>query len=309
MSSRETSGLWARADAAAQAVLGYPPRAALAREMRLLRRAEIFASTALAGSRLHAGEVDALLDRGQASGNHPLDDYILVRSYAQAAQLIADARTIAPGDPRPILGVDDIRALHTRATAGSAIPGGLWRQGNVPPGTSVVAPAAWLVPREVTALADRFGRGPGSEPVALWLGRFLGRFARLRPFAGANGRAARLAANLLLRRLDYPPLVFEQRDRGAFPAALAAAENRAPDALAGLIATAIIRACNRLSATAEAQTGPIRPLRAVAGDDYAALAKAAQRGRLRTIVRGGRYYTTDAWVEQYRADRRPAQPG
>ena len=42
-------------------------------------------------------------------------------------------------------------------------------------------------------------------------------------------------------------------------------------------------------------------LRAAAGDEYPALAKAAQRGRLRTIVRGGRYFTTAGWIAEYRA--------
>jgi hypothetical protein len=160
-----------------------------------------------------------------------------------------------------------------------------------------------MVVRETERLVDRFARGPQAEPVARWLARFIGRFARLQPFEGANGRTARLAANLLLRRLDYPPLVFDQRERRRYPAALAAAETNTPEPLAELIARAILKACNRL-ATAEELREPVLPLREAAGTDYPALAKAAQRGRLRTIVRGGRYFTTSTWISEYRTAHR-----
>ncbi|MGD0473021.1 MAG: Fic family protein [Candidatus Velthaea sp.] len=278
-----------------------PPRAPLAREMRRIWRSEILASTSLAGSRLSAAEVDALLDHGRAQGNREFADYVLVRAYADAARWVADARAVSPGDPRPLVGVDEIRQLNARAAAGTGVRGGAWRQANPAAEAGVIAPAAWMVVREMTALVDRFGRGPAAEPAALWIARFLGRFARLLPFEGANGRTARLTANLMLRRLDYPPLVFEQRDRSRFPRALALAKTNAPEQLADLVARAILRACNRLSATADGPRDAMVALRAAAGDEYPALAKAAQRGRLRTIVRGGRYFTTAGWIAEYRA--------
>jgi hypothetical protein len=167
----------------------------------------------------------------------------------------------------------------------------------------------------MAVLVDRAGRGPADEPVPLWLARFLGRFARIRPFEAANGRTGRLAVALLLRRLDLPPAAFERPDRARFPRALAAAERRDPAPLAALIATAVIRACNRLSAVAAEEGDAPEPLRALAGDSYPALARAAHRGRLRTIVRGGRYYTTRAWIAEYRTatsvqrDTRPEESG
>jgi hypothetical protein len=296
-----------RADSGAQAIRLLPPRGELAREMRRIRRAEIFGSTALAGSRLTAAEVDALLDRGRAQGDRAFADYVLVRAYADAADWVAAARTPRSGDGRPLINVDELRQLNARATAGSSVHGGAWRQANVAPDAGIVAPAAWLVAREVTALLDRFGRGPEAEPVALWVGRFIGRIARLRPFEGGNGRTARLAANLLLRRVDYPPLVLEQRDRARYPGAVALAETTDLDPLALLVAAALSRGCNRLSAVAETPGEPLLPLRTAAGDDYRALAKAAARGRLRTVVRGGRYYTTAAWIAEYRTPQ-PASP-
>lgn len=298
----------ARADAALAEVRGLPPRAAFAREMRAIWRAEIYGSAVLGGSHLTAAEVDALLDADRAVGNHPFGDYVMVRAYADAARWAADVRSnLAGRDSRSLVSVDELRQLNARTTAGSGVRGGAWRQGNPAPTAGIVAPAAWLVAREVTALVDRIGRGPHDDPVALWLARFYGRFARLRPFEAANGRTARLAANLMLRRLDAVPVVFEQRDRTRFRVALGEAENNAPGRLAGIVATALVRTCNRLSSAGGAAPEALAPLHQIAASDYTALAKAAQRGRLRTIVRGGRYFTTAEWIADYRA-RRPTPP-
>ncbi|GAC1584700.1 MAG: hypothetical protein NVS3B28_06310 [Candidatus Velthaea sp.] len=292
---------FARVEAAAASLRGLAPRTALAAETRRVWRAEIAASTALAHSSLDPAEVDALLDEGLALGGHPLSDYVLVRSYAEASRWVAEQRTIARGDPRPLLTVDELRQLNARA---SLARGGAWRLGN-PAHDLIVAPAAWLVPREIDGIVDRYKRGPGELAVALWLARFLGRLNRIRPFEGANGRTSRLAANLILRRMDYPPIVFERRERERYHTALGAAEASEPRALAELIARALLRTCDRLRAAVDATDEPLAALRSLAGADYGALAKAAQRGRLRTVTRGGRYFTTRRWVAEYRATRSP----
>ncbi len=296
-----------RADEALRAVRQLSPRASIAYEMRAVQRAEIFGSTALAGSRLSPVEVDALLDRDRARGNHRLGDYILVRAYADAARGIADTRGFPAGDRRPLIAIEELRALNARVTAGTTARGGAWRQGNAMT-AGVVSPAAWLVAREVTTLLDRFGRGPQNMPIAEWLAKFLGRFARLLPFEAANGRTGRLAANLLLRRLDGVPLVFAKPDRRQYASALAAAEADDQNALARIVAAALIRTSERLVNAGHQADTLVAPLRTLAGDDYTSLAKAAQRGRLRTIVRSGRYYTTAEWIDAYRTATRRVLP-
>jgi len=288
-------------ESALEAVRMLAPNATLAREAARLWRSEVVGSASLTGSALSAAEVDALLDRGLAQGDHPLEDYLLVRAYAGAARWVADQRAIARGDPRPLLTVEEFRHLHGRAAAGSALHPGAWRLGNPAPRSRIVPPAAWLVPREVDATIDRFGHGPGEAPIALWIARFIARLGRIRPFEGANGRTARLAANLMLRRLDFQPIVFERQERERYGPALAAAESGEPALLADVIARAVIRSCNRLRAAAISGSDPLAPLRELAGDAYSTLAKAAQRGTLRTVMRGGRYFTTRAWITNYRA--------
>jgi len=292
-------------ESAAQAVRRLAPRAALARETQRIWRAEIACSTQLAGSPLTPSQVDALLDRGLARGDHLLGGYILVRAYADASRWVADHRSRQTGDPRPLISVDDVRHLNALVVGGTSSLGGTWRLGNPPPRAGIVAPAAWLVHRELTSLVDRAGRGPGNTPIALWLARIFGRVARIQPFAAGNGRTARLLANLLLRRLDIPPIVYERPERNRYHATLADAESDKPRPLADLIATAALRACDRLEAVNSGPSDPLAPLRILAGDDdYEALSRAARRGRLRTVLRGARYYTTRAWIAAYQHESR-----
>jgi hypothetical protein len=286
-----------RLSAATAALRALPPRASIAGETRRLWRAEIAGSIRLAGAGLSPDEVDALLDRGIARGDHPFDAYVLTRAYARAASWVAAQPRREPGDRAPLLTVEEIRHLnaHVRPAPG----GGAWRAGNLPAQAGIVAPAAWMVPREVEAFAGQTGRGPGAGSIATWLARSLARLVRIAPFAEANGRTARLTANLLLRRLDLPPLTIEPTQGNRYRRALARAEANQPGDLAGFIGDVLVRGIDRLRAAADGGDD-LAPLRALAGDAYTALAKAAQRGRLRTVRRGGRYYTRPAWIAEYR---------
>lgn len=288
------------------AVRQLPPRAAIAREAARLRRDELEGSLAIAGSPLSRSELDALVDRGIGSGDHRLEDYLAARDLASAAAWIAEQRPFAPDDPRPLLTVEEIRRLHALATAGRPeLRPGVWRLAVGSPVPAVVSPPPWAVAKETTVLADRFRLRPPPADVPAWLASYLGRFARIRPFAGANGPTGRLAASLLLRRLDIPPLAIPRQRAPAYAPALLAAETGNLKPLTLLVGEALLQSCRRLIAAAG--TEPLEPLRTLAGPNYAALIKAAKRGRLPAIQRDGRIYTTPAWIAAYRAGTgRPA---
>ncbi len=283
-----------------EAVRRLAPRGTIAREAARLRRDELEGSLALAGSPLERPDLDALLDRGLCSGGHPLDAYLAARDLGAAAAWIAEQRPPAAGDPRPLIAVEDIRRLHALATAGRpALRPGMWRLAVASPSPTVVSPPPWAIAKETTILVDRFRQRPAEAAVPAWIASFLGRFARIRPFAGANGPAGRLAAALLLRRLDVPPLAIPRRIAGDYARAVLAAESGTLGPLTALIADTLLQSCRRLIAAAGEE--PLEPLRTLAGENYAALIKAAKRGRLPAIVRDGRVYTTAAWVAGYRS--------
>jgi hypothetical protein len=275
------------------------PRAAIARETARLRRDEIDGSLAIAGTPLARAEVIALIDRGIALGGHPLDAYIMTRSLASAAAWVWSQRPYAHGDPRPLLTIEEIRRLHTLAAAGG--PGaqpGVWRMTVAAPQHQVVSPPPWAVPFQTAGFVDRFRVRPASGALVPWLADVLARFARIRPFAGANGRVGRLVGSLVLRRLDAPPLAIARERAAAYGAAVIAGEAGNLGPLVAIVEEALGESCRRTIAAGG--DDPLVPLRSLAGDDYQALIKAAQRGRLRTVTRAHRIYTTAGWIGSYR---------
>jgi Fic family protein len=283
------------------AVRRLPPRATIAREAARLRRDELDASLALASTALTRTQIDALVDRGIATGDHRLDHYVAVRDLAHASAWVAEQRPLAAADPRPLITVEDVRRLHTFAAAGGpALQPGMWRLAVDPPARPIVSLPPWSIAKEIAALVDRHRHRPDVKDLGPWLAAFLGRFARIRPFASANGRTARLATSLLLRRMDAVPFALPRARVPAYRRALIAAESGDPRALSTLIEETLLQGCRRLLAAAGDQ--PLEPLRALAGENYAALIKAVKRGRLAAIVRDGRVYTTAAWIADYRTE-------
>jgi len=107
--------------------------------------------------------------------------------------------------------VGDLRQLHARATAGvvlveSAATPGAWRTHNARPFRDGVVPTPpSMIVSEVASLVDRYGHRPAESARAFsgWR-RSQERLDRIRPFASAGGRVARLAVNLLLTRMGLP---------------------------------------------------------------------------------------------------------
>jgi len=269
-------------------------------DRRAFQLEEIWSSTLMAGSRLTLDEVAALVERGIASGDKPLEDYITVADYADAANWVASAPPA--GRRRIFIRLEEIVVLHARSIARtpSARPGA-WRRTSAPAFPSgTVPPPAWSIPREMNAFADRFGKGPaaGIHPI-LWVAAAHERFTRIHPFERGNGRTARLMTNLLLQRTGFPPFIVRPRKLRAYLTALQRADSRDPRPLAIAIAESVLEGFGRLRAAAG---GPeaLQPLTALAtGRERAALYKAAQRGRLRTLRRGGTLYTSEAWITAY----------
>ena len=260
---------------------------------------EVLASTALAGYVLEPAVGAALLGRGVATGGHRLEAYEAVSDYADAARHVRSVE-IRASRPLVFLRSEELMELHHRAMRRTGPSPGTWRERNVaalPDG--LVPPPHWLVPREVAAFVDRFSSGPppGTSPL-VWAAAAHARVLRIQPFDGGNGRVARLVGNVLLRRLGLQDAAFTQRRAARYRSAIACADSGDVVPLAELTAEALHESFARVLAASEPEA--LRPLRELAQPDrLPALVKAAQRGRLRVVRRGTRFYTTPAWLAEY----------
>jgi Fic family protein len=298
----ETIGqLTSRLDALVATVREAPPAAALRDVYAALRLEELVGSARLAGARLDRTEVRVLLERGRALGGHPLEAYLTVRGYAEAAAwAVRRAARLAP------IGTEDLRTLHRMATRGLVEDPGTWRTRTVPPlPDGTVPPPHWLVTFETETYVGRLTLD-GEAPAPLAVARAIARLVRLQPFASGNGRVARLVANLLLARRRLPPLVLDGRARRGYRSAVHEALGGDPTPLALIVARSLIGGLERMRDALEppATLAPLAEL--VPPERLQAVYKAAQRGRLRVVRRDGRLLSTADWVAQAQASgRRP----
>ncbi|WP_433499109.1 Fic family protein [Sphaerimonospora sp. CA-214678] len=198
---------------------------------------------------------------------------------------------------------------------------GSFREHDIQPFAEGMTPPSWpLVPAQMEQwVADACTLGKQIEstadlgrPLPEGLARIHAEFERIHPFIDGNGRSGRLALNLILVRLGYPPIIIMKRQRTAYLSALRRADVGDYGALGELIARAMEENLNRFILPNLAGPARLVPLAALVDKEFslAALRQAAQRGRL-NAVHGpdGVWRSTRKSVEAYRAARhlRPAQ--
>ena len=171
-----------------------------------------------------------------------------------------------------------------------------------------MTPPSWpFVPADLdTWITSVNALGTRSEPFAVEMATLHAAFERIHPFLDGNGRTGRLALNLVLVRLGYPPAIIYKRDRSRYLAALRRADAGDPGTLGELLARSILDNLYRFIVPAVAGPACLVPLTALATGQVsaAALRTAANRGRLQAI-RGpdGEWRTTRNWVDDYLTSR------
>lgn len=291
-------------------------------------------STAIEGNTLILKEVKTLLDEGRAVGAKELREYLEVQGYAEAAQWVyGQAHAVGEWGASPAISASELREIHRRTVepvwrhfppAGQdpAEGPGSYRRHDIQPFAGGMAPPEWTsVSPLVTDWLESVGslqreaeawfangmelHDPREHPISR-LAELHAAFERIHPFRDGNGRAGRLALNLVLVRLAYPPAIIYKRDRSTYLRGLERADRGDPGPLAELIARAVIHGINRFLLPSLAGPHRMIPLTALADHELSliALRRAAERSRLRALRRQDQWYSTRAWVEEYKASRR-----
>ena len=186
---------------------------------------------------------------------------------------------------------------------------GSFRQHDVQPFPGGMKPPAWTdVPVLVQDWLKEVERLSGTDELELSeaLASVHARFEQTHPFLDGNGRTGRLALNLVLVRLGFPPAIIYKRDRSRYLGALRRADEGDFGPLGEFLARAILD--NLYKFIVPAVAGPARmvplPALATASLSANALRVAAVRGRLEAAKgHDGAWRSSRAWVEEYEAAR------
>lgn len=293
-------------------------------------------STALEGNTLVLREVELLLERGRAVGAKPLSEYMEVKGYADAARWVygqalepdawSDGELITLNEVRRIhhLAMGPVWGVAPHPDATEHEDPGSFRRHDIRPFDGGMTPPPWPdVPAQITGWVDdvrSFGRRVGDHaepsspldgPLPEELARLHNGFERVHPFLDGNGRAGRLALNLILVRLGHPPVIIFKQQRPAYLAAMVKADNGDYGPLGELVARAMLDNLNKFIVPNVAGPALLVPLAALVDEELspAALRQAAQRGRLDAVHGAdGVWRSSRTAVDAYRRSRHTRRP-
>ncbi|RIK17083.1 MAG: Fic family protein [Acidobacteria bacterium] len=278
-------------------------------------------STAIEGNTLVIREVEALLEQGRAVGAKPLKEYMEVKGYAEAARWVyGQAHHGGDWTGSELITLTELRQIHTtlmepvwsvapHADATERESPGNFREHDIHPFDGGMTPPSWpLVPAGVRDWIDLANTtrerldDPSTAPLAETLAEVHNTFECVHPFIDGNGRTGRLALNLILVRLGYPPVIVLKQQRPAYLSAMQKADVGDYGQLGELLARAMIDNLNRFILPSVAGPARLVPLAALVDERFTAVAlrQAAARGRLEAFQGpDGIWRSTRAAVDEY----------
>lgn len=304
---------------------GLPTRRQAAYVWDGIRHEEAHHSTALEGNTLVLREVEHLLDSNRALGAKTLTEYAEAKGYGAAATWVyGQAREPGEWSAGQLITMTEIRRIHhelmapvwafdPHPDATEREAPGSFREHDIHPFEQGMTPPSWpLVPAELAAWVDDVNSGVlerGDGPLPERLAKMHNDFERIHPFVDRNGRTGRLVMNLLLVRLDHPPVIILKKQRDRCLDAMGKADVGDHDPLGELLARAMIDNLNRFILPSIAGPAKLVPLAALSDMalSVAALRLAASKGRLDAEKRSdGQWLSSRAAVETYKASRKHA---
>jgi Fic family protein len=281
-------------------------------------------STAIEGNTLVLREVKTLLEQNRSVGGKELKDYLEVEGYGKAALWVYSQakRTDIERSEKETITLTEIRNIHEQlvsavwavAPHANSLPGetaGGFRKHDILPFSGGMTPPPFTeVPMLMRSFADEANEAceqilsgsVSAENVPVKLAELHCKFERIHPFLDGNGRTGRLALNLLLVRLGFPPAIILKQRRTAYLNALGKADHGDVLPLAEIIARAVMDNVHRFITPAVAGPKKLVSLKSLETKDlsYSMLRQAASRGRLEAMIGvDGLWYSSKDAVAKY----------
>lgn len=294
--------------------LGGLPRAVEADQiLRQIWIDDVHHSTAIEGNTMTRAQVEALVERRQASAS--LVENLEVEGYARAANWVY--RTAHDHAGVPVAVISEIHkqvvglAWQVEPPATRDDPG-VWRRGQVRVRSLQLSLPA-VIPADLATWSASTAKRGETHPV-IHAASHHAWFERIHPFADGNGRVGRLILNLMLIQTGYPPAVILSSQRARYLYGLRGADSGNPHPLAEVIARAVSGALSRFlipKLAGEAKLIPLSALAASSPYSSAYLRQLVLAGKLRAIRDGRLWLSSRAWLNDYVAKRDPrgGKPG
>jgi Fic family protein len=278
-------------------------------------------STGLEGNTLTLREVRTLLEANKASGGEKLREYIEVLCYANAAKWVYSQARMPSMISGEIITLTEIRHIHEQLVRlvwevdppkqllQNEGPGSFrqhdikrFSEGMQPPGFTLVPPMMdeWL------STTNEQIKAAYADELPLVLAKIHNRFEQIHPFRDGNGRCGRLALNLILVRLGFPPCIILKTRRAQYLKALQTADNGSCKRLAEIIARGVIDNIHRFIIPSAMNDKSLVRLESLVTKEcsYSMLRQAALRGRLQAkLGSDGKYYSSQEALSEYQKSK------
>jgi Fic family protein len=257
-----------------------------------LRVAHTYNSNAIEGNSLTMQETKLVIEEGITIGGKPLREHLEAAGNAEAFDMVFKlAEKNAPMDHVTL------QEIHGLVTRGQQTDSGRYRTLNVRIGGAAKSPPDFSkVPARMESLLKALRGGAIERSVILHHG-----IAAIHPFSDGNGRTARLAANLVLMRAGYPPIVLRKEDRKRYYACLAKADAGDAGPLAEYLARALDEALTLYLASFGGKDALVPLSELARGSPYSPeyLSLRARQGALSAVKVGKAWQSTRRALEEY----------
>jgi Fic family protein len=258
-------------------------------------------SNSIEGNTLSLRETRVVLEDGLTIGGKTMREHFEAINHQKAIAWLEEV--VRPGK---CISSSDILTLHGMVMA-SIDPEfcGRFRTGRVQiTGANFIPPNPLKVPELLDELIEWVHQNPQKlDPVAL-AAVFHHRFVWIHPFFDGNGRTGRLAMNLILMEMGYPPIIILRTDRDKYYRALNEANQGKFERLMLLFFQAAERSLELYLSALGTYEEDYLPLNNIArepdvpyGQEYLSLL--ARRGELEAFKEGRVWYSTKSAVKRY----------